>query len=110
MRRLFVLLMVLLCSLQLVSSDLSFQLSQDCCDKLTTVKIPLRRITSYWWTSSSCAKRAVVFKTSKGQRCVDASASWVNGHIAALDKRQASAATVRTNTANPMMTVGRHRS
>ncbi|KAI4886684.1 hypothetical protein NFI96_027634 [Prochilodus magdalenae] len=81
MRVLSSLLMVLLLctSLQLASSGpASIDNNQDCCFKLTQMKIPLARIKSYWWTSSSCYIKAVVFQTEvRGNLCVDPAASWV---------------------------------
>uniref|UniRef100_A0A672KRS7 Chemokine interleukin-8-like domain-containing protein n=1 Tax=Sinocyclocheilus grahami TaxID=75366 RepID=A0A672KRS7_SINGR len=31
-----------------------------CCGEFTDVKIPLKQVASYYWTSSSCARRAIV--------------------------------------------------
>uniref|UniRef100_A0AAR2IQE8 C-C motif chemokine n=1 Tax=Pygocentrus nattereri TaxID=42514 RepID=A0AAR2IQE8_PYGNA len=76
---------LLLCSLQLVYSG-EYR-NSDCCFKLIKIKIPLPRITSYWWTSSSCLKKAVVFQTVKAKFCVDPTASWVDGHLKTLDKQ-----------------------
>ncbi|KAL7885321.1 hypothetical protein AOLI_G00056160 [Acnodon oligacanthus] len=89
MRVLSALLLLLLCSLQLVYSGTGgTDSNSDCCTTLIKIKIPLARINSYWWTSSSCPKRAVVFQTVKARFCVDPTASWVAGHLKTLDKRQ----------------------
>ncbi|XP_036423681.1 C-C motif chemokine 13-like [Colossoma macropomum] len=89
MRVLSAVLLLLLCSLQLVySGTSSTDNNSDCCIKLSMIKIPLRRIKSYWWTNSDCPKKAVVFQTVKAKFCVDPTASWVADHLKTLDKRQ----------------------
>ncbi|XP_030642980.1 monocyte chemotactic protein 1B-like [Chanos chanos] len=74
MRKLITLsLLVLLCSLQLTPCSV----------------IPLKRVVSYRWTSSSCAKKAIVFEMIGGKKiCVDPEVSWVSGHVATVDKRK----------------------
>ncbi len=32
-----------------------------CCVEFSDVKIPLKMVTSYYWTSSSCPRRAIVW-------------------------------------------------
>ncbi|KTG33501.1 hypothetical protein cypCar_00025406 [Cyprinus carpio] len=62
--------------------------SKCCGEEFTDVKIPVKLVTSYYWTSSSCARRAIVFQTKAGREfCVDPETPWVNGHIAKVDKR-----------------------
>uniref|UniRef100_A0A4W4E3I0 C-C motif chemokine n=1 Tax=Electrophorus electricus TaxID=8005 RepID=A0A4W4E3I0_ELEEL len=85
MRNLSALLFVLLlCSLQLVSSP-ALNLA-DCCYKPTQNKLPLKRIVSYNWTRSDCSIKAVVFKTVAGKQfCVNPDAVWVSSHVVAVD-------------------------
>ncbi|XP_066504529.1 eotaxin-like [Hoplias malabaricus] len=79
MRNLVVVVVVLLCSLQLVSSDLGVSdLNKVCCYNFTKVVIPLKRIKSHSWTSSNCPTRALIFQTVNGRQfCVDHTAAWV---------------------------------
>ncbi|XP_066506144.1 eotaxin-like [Hoplias malabaricus] len=91
MRNLCVLALVLLCSLQLISSfPLAMDFIRPCCSNLTKIRIPLKHIISYWSTSSSCANRAIVFQTVRNGKknliCVDPSAPWVDHHIKKLNK------------------------
>ncbi|XP_035388064.1 monocyte chemotactic protein 1B-like [Electrophorus electricus] len=99
MRNLSALLFVLLlCSLQLVSSGPVLN-PADCCYKPTQNKVPLKRIVSYNWTRSDCSIKAVVFKMISGKEiCVDPASDWVNDHMKAVDQR-----TVST-TGNPTST------
>nr|AAT52144.1 CC chemokine SCYA110 [Ictalurus furcatus] len=90
MRNLTALLFLLsLCSLQLVSSapgSMDFKIL--CCTKTTKVKIPLKIIVNYRWTSSNCTIKAIVFETlNKKQHCVDPTAVWVNHHMKAVDRK-----------------------
>ncbi|KAK1784238.1 hypothetical protein P4O66_019998 [Electrophorus voltai] len=117
MRNLSALLFVLLlCSLQLVSSGESpslcymmlsvfycenYQCTQAskaalkiCCPALTQMKLPLKRIVSYNWTSSECSIKAVVFNMISGKTiCVDPASDWVNDHVKAVDQRTKGPAT-----------------
>uniref|UniRef100_A0A8C1UX06 Chemokine interleukin-8-like domain-containing protein n=1 Tax=Cyprinus carpio TaxID=7962 RepID=A0A8C1UX06_CYPCA len=53
-----------------------------CCGELSNVKIPVKMVASYSWTSSSCPRRAIVFKTIAGREfCVDPETTWVSGEI-----------------------------
>uniref|UniRef100_A0A8C1UY08 Chemokine interleukin-8-like domain-containing protein n=1 Tax=Cyprinus carpio TaxID=7962 RepID=A0A8C1UY08_CYPCA len=92
MRSLMCLLfLVLFCSVQMTSSAvISIDSAQPkCCgEEFTVVKIPVKLVTSYYRTSSSCARRAIVFQTKAGREiCVDPESTWVNGHIDKVDKR-----------------------
>ncbi|ROL54587.1 C-C motif chemokine 2 [Anabarilius grahami] len=80
----FLLVLVIFCSLPMTSSvDMSF-----CCMEFSNVKIPVKLVKSYSWTSSNCPRRAVVFHTFKGREfCVDPETTWVNSHVAKVDKR-----------------------
>ncbi|XP_053487573.1 monocyte chemotactic protein 1B-like [Ictalurus furcatus] len=98
MRNLTALLFLLsLCSLHLVSSapgSTDFRIT--CCAKTTKVKIPLKNIVTYWWTSSNCPKKAIVFETlNKKQHCVDPTAVWVNHHMKAVDLRNSTTVTAK---------------
>uniref|UniRef100_A0A4W4E387 C-C motif chemokine n=2 Tax=Electrophorus electricus TaxID=8005 RepID=A0A4W4E387_ELEEL len=88
MRNLCALLFVLLlCSLQLVSSGPHLN-PADCCYELTQMKLPLKRIVSYNRTRSDCSIKAVVFKMISGKMyCVDPASDWVNDHKKAVDQR-----------------------
>ncbi|XP_067292501.1 C-C motif chemokine 22-like [Pseudorasbora parva] len=86
----FLLVLVLFCSLPMTSgaTDAIIAAQSMCCREFTTVKVPVKLVKSYYWTSSSCAIRAIVFQTIKGrEHCVDPEATWVNGHVAKVDKR-----------------------
>uniref|UniRef100_A0A8C2KGJ4 Chemokine interleukin-8-like domain-containing protein n=1 Tax=Cyprinus carpio TaxID=7962 RepID=A0A8C2KGJ4_CYPCA len=92
MRSLMCLLfLVIFCSVQMTSSTvISIDSAQPkCCgEEFTNVKIPVKLVTSYYWTSSMCDRRAIVFQTKAGREfCVDPESTWVNGHIAKVDKR-----------------------
>uniref|UniRef100_A0A8C2K014 Chemokine interleukin-8-like domain-containing protein n=1 Tax=Cyprinus carpio TaxID=7962 RepID=A0A8C2K014_CYPCA len=92
MRSLMCLLfLVIFCSVQMTSSAvISIGSAQSkCCGKeITNVKIPVKLVTSYYWTSSICGRRAIVFQTKAGREiCVDPESTWVNGHIDKVDKR-----------------------
>uniref|UniRef100_A0A9J8C4X2 Chemokine interleukin-8-like domain-containing protein n=1 Tax=Cyprinus carpio carpio TaxID=630221 RepID=A0A9J8C4X2_CYPCA len=57
-------------------------------EEFSNVKIPLKLVTSYYRTSSSCPRRAIVFKTKAGKEfCIDPETTWVSGHVAKVDKR-----------------------
>ncbi|XP_062855759.1 C-C motif chemokine 22-like [Trichomycterus rosablanca] len=72
------LLLLLVGSLQLVSGYPYSANSGICCQNITTIRIPLRRIISYYWTSSNCPIKAVIFQMNDGmQICVDPKAPWV---------------------------------
>uniref|UniRef100_A0AAY5ETH8 C-C motif chemokine n=1 Tax=Electrophorus electricus TaxID=8005 RepID=A0AAY5ETH8_ELEEL len=70
MRNLCALLFVLLlCSLQLVSSG---EHTPDCCTSVSDVKIPLKKVVSYTHTDTNCATKAIIFKTVAGKQfCVN---------------------------------------
>ncbi|XP_053487618.1 monocyte chemotactic protein 1B-like isoform X2 [Ictalurus furcatus] len=92
MRNLTALLFLLsLCSLHLVSSvPTSFNHITQCCSGTSTVKIPLKDIVNYRWTSNDCPIKAIVFETLNNgtyYRCVDPTAVWVNHHMKAVDRK-----------------------
>ncbi|XP_053487572.1 eotaxin-like [Ictalurus furcatus] len=92
MRNLTALLFLLsLCSLHLVSSvPTSFNHITQCCTGTFTVKIPLKNIVNYRWTSNDCPIKAIVFETLNNgthYRCVDPTAVWVNHHMKAVDRK-----------------------
>uniref|UniRef100_A0A8C1UXA4 Chemokine interleukin-8-like domain-containing protein n=1 Tax=Cyprinus carpio TaxID=7962 RepID=A0A8C1UXA4_CYPCA len=90
MRSLMCLLfLVIFCSVQMTSSAvISIDSAQSkCCVEFSKVKIPVKLVTSYYWTSSSCPKRAIVFQTNAGKEfCVDPEITWVKSHVAKVDK------------------------
>uniref|UniRef100_A0A8C1J7P1 Chemokine interleukin-8-like domain-containing protein n=1 Tax=Cyprinus carpio TaxID=7962 RepID=A0A8C1J7P1_CYPCA len=82
MRSLMCLLfLVLFCSVQMTSSlTIAFAAAQSkCCGELTDVKIPVKKVTSYYWTSSSCPRRTIVV--------LDPESTWVKSHIDKVDSR-----------------------
>ncbi|XP_062855760.1 eotaxin-like [Trichomycterus rosablanca] len=80
------LLLLLICSLQLLSGEPFGQHFSTCCQKNTRVKIPLKKITSYKQSSSGCTFKSIIFETIKGKRfCVDPEANWVKHHMKAVD-------------------------
>ncbi|XP_043084684.1 C-C motif chemokine 4-like isoform X1 [Puntigrus tetrazona] len=91
-----VMFLVLFCSVQLASSaSIAIDLAQSkCCFKFSDVKIPVKQVESYFWTSSSCARRAIVFQMKSGKQiCVDPDTTWVSGHVDKVDKRTTSTIT-----------------
>uniref|UniRef100_A0A8C1Z091 Chemokine interleukin-8-like domain-containing protein n=1 Tax=Cyprinus carpio TaxID=7962 RepID=A0A8C1Z091_CYPCA len=91
MRSLMCLLfLVIFCCVQMTSSSLYSidSVQSKCCGELSNVKIPVKMVASYSWTSSSCPRRAIVFKTIAGREfCVDPETTWVSGHVDKVDKR-----------------------
>ncbi|KTF71572.1 hypothetical protein cypCar_00050125 [Cyprinus carpio] len=92
MRNLMCLLFLMIfCSVQMTSSyviPIDAAQSKCCGEEFTVVKIPVKQVTSYYWTSSSCARRAIVFQTKAGREfCVDPESPWVKSHIDKVDKR-----------------------
>ncbi|XP_042609610.1 C-C motif chemokine 5-like isoform X2 [Cyprinus carpio] len=90
MRSLMCLLFLVICSVQMTSSSvISVDVEQSkCCVEFSNVKIPVKLVKYYYWTSSKCDRRAIVFQTKAGREfCVDPETPWVNGHIAKVDKR-----------------------
>ncbi|KAK2867055.1 hypothetical protein QQF64_022724 [Cirrhinus molitorella] len=83
-----VLFLVIFCSVQMTSASEAANAVSDCCVEFSKVKIPVKLVASYYWTSSSCPIRAIVFKTIAGREfCVDPETTWVSGHIAKVDKK-----------------------
>ncbi|XP_059392332.1 C-C motif chemokine 2-like isoform X2 [Carassius carassius] len=91
MRSLMCLLfLVIFCSVQMTSSsNLANEVANsNCCGEFSKVKIPVNKVVSYYWTSSICARRAIVFKTISGREfCIDPKTAWVKSHIDQVDKR-----------------------
>ncbi|KAK9952151.1 hypothetical protein ABG768_018007 [Culter alburnus] len=84
----FLLVLVIFCSLQMTSNATSAidAANSKCCMEFTDVKIPVRQVKSYYWTSK--CKHAIVFRTFKEKDiCVDPETPWVNSHVAIVDKR-----------------------
>ncbi|XP_048014914.1 C-C motif chemokine 22-like [Megalobrama amblycephala] len=85
----FLLVLVIFCSLQMTSSATIAIESENskCCMEFTKVKIPVRQVKSYYWTSK--CKHAIVFQMFKEKEiCVDPETLWVNSHVAIVDKRK----------------------
>ncbi|XP_058622362.1 C-C motif chemokine 4-like [Onychostoma macrolepis] len=91
-----VLFLVIFCSVQMTSSA-TMALDgahSKCCGELSKVKIPVKLVASYYWTSSSCPRQAIVFQTKAGREfCVDPETTWVSGHIDKVVKRTTNATT-----------------
>uniref|UniRef100_A0A3B3QUL6 Chemokine interleukin-8-like domain-containing protein n=1 Tax=Paramormyrops kingsleyae TaxID=1676925 RepID=A0A3B3QUL6_9TELE len=82
-----VLFLVLLCSVQLVYNIPS--LSDSCCVDYYNKRIPLNQIVSFYETSSSCPKRALVFVTKRNQHfCLNPEEAWVSNHVSKLNNRK----------------------
>ncbi|XP_035388054.1 regakine-1-like [Electrophorus electricus] len=99
MRNLSALLFVLLlCSLQLVSSG-PLARNPYCCPSVTDKKIPLKKVVSYTLTDSDCAVKGIIFKTVAEKKfCVNPDAVWVSSHVAAVDTRRNTTAKTTTTT------------
>ncbi|XP_065129668.2 monocyte chemotactic protein 1B-like [Paramisgurnus dabryanus] len=95
------LLLGLFCSFHLTSNTpfalVATQLT--CCSQnVSNIPIPVKKIRSYSWTSSSCPEQHVVFQTVKGREiCADPKTQWVRRHIAKEKKktRKSAAKTLR---------------
>ncbi|XP_016366925.1 monocyte chemotactic protein 1B-like [Sinocyclocheilus rhinocerous] len=83
-----VLFLVLFCSVPMTSSAPHPIFAESyCCLMLNNRMIPLKQVVSYSWTSSNCAKRAIVFKTVAGREiCVDPEMTWVSHLVDKVDK------------------------
>ncbi|XP_051740303.1 monocyte chemotactic protein 1B isoform X8 [Ctenopharyngodon idella] len=88
----FLLVLVLFCSLQMTSSATGAidAANSKCCMEFINVKIPVRQVKSYYWTSK--CKQAIVFHMISGKEiCVDPETTWASGHVAKVDQRTTSA-------------------
>uniref|UniRef100_UPI0000F215A1 chemokine (C-C motif) ligand 39, duplicate 1 precursor n=1 Tax=Danio rerio TaxID=7955 RepID=UPI0000F215A1 len=86
----FLLVLVLFCSLQDTSSAMEATISANsvCCEGFTHKKIPLSKIVSHHLTTSNCAKKFIVFTTKAGKKiCVDPENTFVKRQVAELDSR-----------------------
>ncbi|XP_016366884.1 eotaxin-like [Sinocyclocheilus rhinocerous] len=98
------LFLMLCCALQLNTSagtKAIVSVNSICCFNEINVRIPLKRLESYFWTSSSCPFKHIVFVTvpdSKKQKkeeiqknlfCMDPEYKWVQRAINYLDKKHA---------------------
>ncbi|XP_051740293.1 monocyte chemotactic protein 1B isoform X1 [Ctenopharyngodon idella] len=95
----FLLVLVLFCSLQMTSSAPSAldAANSKCCFGSKNVKIPVKLVKSYSWTTSDCPRRAIVFQMISGREiCVDPETTWASGHVAIVDKRTTSKTTTTT--------------
>uniref|UniRef100_A0A8C2JX01 Chemokine interleukin-8-like domain-containing protein n=1 Tax=Cyprinus carpio TaxID=7962 RepID=A0A8C2JX01_CYPCA len=81
MRSLMCLLfLVLSCSVQMTAQS-------KCCVVVTNLKIHLKLVTSYYWTSSNCPRRCSSCCPRQFIFCVDPEASWVNRYVAEMNSR-----------------------
>ncbi|ROL54584.1 C-C motif chemokine 2 [Anabarilius grahami] len=97
----FLLVLVIFCSVQMTSSApiALDSANSKCCMEFINMKIPVKLVKSYSWTTSDCPRRAIVFHMISGKEfCVDPETTWVNGHVAKVDKRKTSATTTTTTT------------
>ncbi|KAG9352629.1 hypothetical protein JZ751_021043 [Albula glossodonta] len=82
------LILALLCSVELVSSTQSAETGKDCCMRYETKRVPLSMVVSFFRTSSSCAKPAIVFVTKRGRKiCMNPSDAFVSSQVDELDRR-----------------------
>ncbi|XP_027016039.2 C-C motif chemokine 4-like isoform X6 [Tachysurus fulvidraco] len=79
MRNLMALLFLLsLCGLHLVfSAPNGLDYKTQCCEGTTTMRVPDKFIVKYWWTSSNCPIKAIVFETPIKKFCLNPKTSWV---------------------------------
>ncbi|XP_026058722.1 C-C motif chemokine 22-like [Carassius auratus] len=101
MRSLKCLLFVIFCSLQMTSSaNLANEVANsECCGEFSNVKVPVKLVTSYYWTSSICPIRAIVLQTIAGRKfCIDPETPWVKSHIETVDKRTTTTESNATKT------------
>ncbi|XP_073688321.1 monocyte chemotactic protein 1B-like [Garra rufa] len=98
-----VLFLVIFFSVQMTSATSAIEVTNiKCCLEFSNVKIPVKLVTSYYWTSTNCARRAIVFKTIAGREfCVDPETTWVSGHVDKVDKKPT---TARTTTVSASTT------
>ncbi|KAK2867056.1 hypothetical protein Q8A67_025173 [Cirrhinus molitorella] len=101
-----VLFLVIFCSVQMTSATTALDVAHsNCCGELTNVKIPVKLVASYYWTSSNCPIHAIVFRTMKGKEfCVDPKNTWVSHHVDKVDKRTTNATTAASATATTAQT------
>ncbi|KAI1890071.1 hypothetical protein AGOR_G00169440 [Albula goreensis] len=86
------LILALLCSVELVSSSQSAETGKDCCMRYETKRVPLAKVVSFYRTSSSCAKPAIVFVTEAGRHiCLDPSDAFVNTQAVKIARRSTKA-------------------
>uniref|UniRef100_A0A673JX12 Eotaxin-like n=1 Tax=Sinocyclocheilus rhinocerous TaxID=307959 RepID=A0A673JX12_9TELE len=89
------LFLMLCCALQLNTS--AGDVNSICCFNEINVRIPLKRLESYFWTSSSCPFKhiyllhihVVLMLLSKNLFCMDPEYKWVQRAINYLDKKHA---------------------
>ncbi|KAL1247347.1 hypothetical protein QQF64_022723 [Cirrhinus molitorella] len=90
--------LMLCCALQLTTSAGPFAIESAesiCCFNTTKIRIPLKRLESYFWTGSSCPLKNIVLVTSPPDSttrklfCTDPKEKWVQRAITYLDKKHA---------------------
>ncbi|RXN21898.1 C-C motif chemokine 13-like protein [Labeo rohita] len=96
--------LMLCCALQLNTSAgirAVMSVNSICCFKEINIRIPLKRLVSYLWTSNSCPFKHIVFVTApdpkkkmkekirKNLFCMDPEYKWVRRAINYLDKKRA---------------------
>ncbi|KAG7329512.1 hypothetical protein KOW79_007686 [Hemibagrus wyckioides] len=88
-----------LCSLQLVlSAPVVFELKTQCCPDTTKLRIPVKNIVKYHWTSSDCPIKAIVFDMNTGKKfCVDPTAGWVKNHMKVVDQKNNATVSLQTS-------------
>ncbi|XP_051975352.1 C-C motif chemokine 22-like [Xyrauchen texanus] len=81
------LFLMLCCALQHTSAGpVAIETAQrNCCSKAATFIIPLTQLVSYYWTSSSCPTRHIVFITKSRKVCVNPDKDWVKRAINKLN-------------------------
>ncbi|XP_050955852.1 monocyte chemotactic protein 1B-like [Labeo rohita] len=91
-----VLFLVIFRSVQMTSATSAIEAAQQlkCCVEFSNVKITVKLVRSYSWTSSNCPRRAIVFTTVAGREfCVDPETIRVSHHVNKVNKRTTNATT-----------------
>ncbi|KAJ8281370.1 hypothetical protein GJAV_G00066880 [Gymnothorax javanicus] len=95
-------LLVLFCCLQPVFLTEGSRTGKKCCMMYDTKRIPLAMVVSFYQTSSSCSKKAIVFVTKRDRHiCVNPADAWVMSQTAVVERRSASAPTPKNSTDTP---------
>uniref|UniRef100_A0A8C2Q302 Chemokine interleukin-8-like domain-containing protein n=1 Tax=Cyprinus carpio TaxID=7962 RepID=A0A8C2Q302_CYPCA len=86
------LFLMLCCALQLTSAGtMSDELANSVCCFNESSRIPLKVLESYFWTSSICPLKFIVFVTIKNKQfCGNPKSAWVKRAMKHIDKKSAS--------------------
>ncbi|KAK7121684.1 hypothetical protein R3I93_022690 [Phoxinus phoxinus] len=87
------LLLLLCCAVQLTSAGpLADDVAKSiCCFNVNNLRIPKKQLDSYFWTSSSCPLRHIVFVTVRKRRfCMNPENIWAKLNLNHIGKKMAS--------------------